>query len=83
MTRTLIPTEPGWYTHASKETRLQCYRVALQEVDRHPELPHIPVVWSGGKKYRCAELRGLWYGPLPLEALVARVEAEMERDTTP
>jgi hypothetical protein len=75
MHRTELPTEPGWYIHASTETHLQCYRVALEGVQGHPELPYHAVVWSGGKQYRASELRGTWYGPLPLEALIREAEA--------
>jgi hypothetical protein len=75
MHQTLTPDHPGWYIHVSAATGYQCYRVAMEDIDGHPELPAHAVAWSAGHQYPVSMLPGTWYGPLPLEALVREVEA--------
>lgn len=62
--------EPGWYIHDSSETGLNVYRVAIERPHREPEAAPHPMVYAGGRKYRAEELRGTWYGPLDLAALI-------------
>lgn len=70
-----LPQQPGWYIHDSLSTGRNVYRVALERPSREPDAAPFVIVYAGGHKYQAGELRGLWYGPLDLAALIQGLQA--------